>query len=89
MEEVPQEDDVDGSVMAEDNRGFCGNDAVSSIAASPELILIPAPVRTSMHNQQAVKGHGTKDHPYELDFAPAVHSACRLSPETCCKQRDH
>ena len=79
VEESPQEDDV----MDEDNEEESHSDAdVSSTAVSPEPIPIPAPVRASMHNQKAVKGRGTKDCPYDLDFAPSVCQSCGLSPES-------
>ena len=89
MEEPPQEDDLDGSAMAEDDGGFLGDAAVSSTAVSPEPIPIPAPVRVSMRTQQAVKGHGTKDHLYKLDFTPAICGTHGSSSGTCCKWRDH
>ena len=54
--------------MAEDEGSFRSDAEVSSTVVLPELILIPAPVRASVHTQQAVKGRGTKNHPYELDF---------------------
>ena len=82
-EEVPQEDDVNGSAMAEDDKGFHSDAGIFSTAVSPEPIPIPAPVRASVHNQQAVKGHGTKDYPYELDFTPTICRAHGVSPETC------
>ena len=88
-EEVPQEEDLDGSAMVEDKEGFHSDAGVSSTAVSPEPIPIPAPVSASVHTQQAVKGHGTKDHPYNLDFTPAMHRGHRVSPGACCKQRDH
>ena len=88
-EEAPQEDDINDSAMAKDNEGFCSDADVSSTAASPKLILIPAPVRASMHNQKAVKGRGTKDHPYKLGFAPAIRRAHGVSLGTHQEQRDH
>ena len=72
-EEAPQEEDLDGSATAEDDEGSHSDVGVSSTAVSPEPIPIPAPVRASMRTQQAVKGRGTEDHPYKLDFTPAVH----------------
>ena len=79
VEESPQEDDV----MDEDNEEESHSDAdVSSTAVSPEPIPIPAPVRASVHNQKAVKGHGTKDCPYDLDFAPSIRRSHGLSPES-------
>ena len=71
-EETPQEEDLNGSAMVEDKEKFCSDVGVSSTAVLLEPILIPAPVRASVHTQQAVKGCGTKDYPYELDFAPAM-----------------
>ena len=68
--------------MVEDDEGSCSDVGVSSTAVLPKPIPIPAPVRASMHTQQAVKGRGTKDHPYNLDFTPAVHSGCGVSPRT-------
>ena len=87
VEETPQEED--GSAMVEDEGSFHSDAGVSSTAASPKPIPIPAPMRASVHTQQAVKGCGTKNHPYELDFAPAVHRGHGISPETRRKQRDH
>ena len=72
-EEAPLEEGLDHDAMAEDEVNFCSDAEVSSIVASPKPIPIPAPVRASMRNQKAVKGHGTKDCPYDLDFAPSVH----------------
>ena len=83
VEEVPQEEDLDGDAMAEDKVCFHSDAGVSSTAALPEPIPIPAPVRASVYNQKAVKGRGTKDYPYNLDFAPSVHRGCGVSPETC------
>ena len=68
-EEAPQEEDLDGDAMVKDEGGFCSDAGVSSTVVSPEPILIPAPVRDSVHLQKAVKGCGTKDCPYDLDFA--------------------
>ena len=87
-EEAPQEDDLDGSAMVEDEECFHSDVGVSSTAVSPEPIPIPTPMRASVHTQQAVKGHGTKDHPYNLDFTPAVCRGCGVSPETHRQQRD-
>ena len=58
-EETPQEED--GSTMVEDEGSFCSDAGVSSTVVLPELIPIPipAPVRASVHTQQAVKGCGT------------------------------
>ena len=50
-EEAPQEDDIDGSAMAKDDEGFHSDAGVSSTVMLPEPILIPAPVRASVHNQ--------------------------------------
>ena len=72
VEESPQEDDLDGDAMVKDKGSFCSNAGVSSTAVSPEPILIPAPVRDSVRFQKAVKGCGTKDCPYDLDFTPSV-----------------
>ena len=47
VEEAPQEED--GSTMVEDKGSFRSDAGVSSTAASPELIPIPAPVRANMH----------------------------------------
>ena len=58
--------------MDKDDDEGSHDDAVSSTAISPELIPIPAPVRAPVRNQKAVKGCGTKDCPYNLDFAPSV-----------------
>ena len=72
IEETPQEVDLDGDAMIEDEGGFCSDAGVSSTVVSPEPIPILAPVRDSVHFQKAVKGCGTKDCPYNLDFAPPV-----------------
>ena len=87
-EEALPEDDLDGSVMAEDKEISHSDVGVSSTAVSLEPIPIPAPVRASIHTQQVVKGRGTKDHPYDLDFTPAVHRGHGVPPETHHKQRD-
>ena len=88
-EEAPQEDNVDGSAMAEDDEGFHSDVGVSSTVVSPKPILVPAPVRASVHTQRAVKGCGTKDYPYKLDFAAAMHRGRGVPLGTHCKQRDH
>ena len=72
--------------MIEDEGSFRSNVGVSSTAVSPEPILIPAPVRDSVHFQKAVKGRGTKDCPYDLDFTPSVHRSRGVPPES---RRDH
>ena len=74
--------------MVEDEESFHSDAGVSSTVVSPKPIPIPAPVRASMHTQQAVKGRGTKDHPYDLDFTPTVHRGRGVSPETRCQRRD-
>ena len=81
-EEAPQGDTPNGSAMAEDDKGFRSGAGVSSTAVSSKPIPIPAPVRASVCNQQAIKGHGTKDYPYELDFAPTICRACGVPLET-------
>ena len=70
-EEAPQEEDLNGDTMVEDE-GFRSDTGVSSTAVSPKPIPILAPVRASVHYQRAVKGCGTKDCPYDLDFAPPI-----------------
>ena len=67
-----QEEDLDGDAMVEDEENSRSDAGVSSTAVSPEPIPIPAPVRASIRYQKAIKGHGTKDCPYNLDFAPSV-----------------
>ena len=83
MEESPQEEDLDGDVMIEDEGGFCSDAGVSSTVVSPEPILITAPVRDSVRFQKAVKGRGTKDCPYNLDFTPSIHRSRGVLPESC------
>ena len=81
-EEVPQEEDLDGDTMVEDEGSFCSDAGVSSTVVSPKPIPIPAPVRASVHYQKAVKGRGTKDYPYNLDFAPPVCQSHGVPPES-------
>ena len=85
-EEAPQEED--GSTMVEDEGSFCSDAGVSSTAVSPKLILIPAPVRASMHTQRTFKGCGTTDHPYDLDITPTMCRGRGVSPETHRQHRD-
>ena len=82
VEELPQEEDLDGDTMVEDKGSFRGNAGVPSTAVSPEPILIPAPVRDSVCFQKAIKGRGTKDCPYDLDFTPSVLRSHGVSPES-------
>ena len=82
VEESPQEEDLDGDAMIEDEGSFCSNAGVSSTVVSPEPIPILAPVRDSVHFQKAVKGHGTKDCPYDLDFTPSVRRSRGVPPES-------
>ena len=72
VEESPQEEDLNGDTMIEDEGGFHSDAGVSSTVVLPEPILILAPVRDSVRFQKAVKGCGTKDCPYDLDFTPSV-----------------
>ena len=81
VEESPQEEDLDGDAMVEDEGSFRSNAGVSSTAVSLEPIPIPAPVRDSVRFQKAVKGRGTKDCPYNLDFTPSVHRSRGVPPE--------
>ena len=81
-EEAPQKEGLDGDTMTEDEVCFCSDVGVSSTAASPEPIPIPALVRASVHYQKAVKGCGTKDCPYDLDFAPPVCQSRGIPPES-------
>ena len=71
-EEAPQEEDLNGDTMVEDGGSFHSDAGVSSTVVSPEPIPILAPVRASVCYQKAVKGCGTKDCPYDLDFAPPI-----------------
>ena len=75
--------------MIKDEGSFCSNAGVSSTAVSPKPIPIPAPVRDSVRFQRAVKGCGTKDCPYDLDFTPSVHRSCGIPPESCRDRRVH
>ena len=51
-EEAPQEEDLDGDAMIEDEGSFHSDAGVSSTVVSPEPILILAPVRASVHYQK-------------------------------------
>ena len=89
VEELPQEEDLDGDTMIEDEGGFCSDVGVSSTAVSPEPIPVLAPVRDSVCFQKAAKGCGTKDCPYNLDFTPSVRRSHGIPPESCrdCRVR--
>ena len=86
VEESLQEEDLDGDAIVEDEGSFHSNAGVSSTAVSLEPILILAPVRDSVRFQKAVKGRGTKDCPYNLDFTPSVRQSHGIPPES---HRDH
>ena len=79
-EETPPEED--GNATVEDKGSFCSDAGVSSTAVLPKPIPIPAPVRASVCNQKAVKGCGTKDCPYDLDFALPVRRSRGIPPES-------
>ena len=68
--------------MIEDEGSFCSHAGVSSTAVSPEPILIPAPVRDSVRFQKVVKGRGTKDCPYDLDFTLSIRRSHGVPPES-------
>ena len=70
-EEAPPEEDLNGDAMVKDEGRFCSDAGVSSTVVPLELIPIPTPVRASVRTQKAIKGHGTKDCPYDLDFVPS------------------
>ena len=88
-EETSQEEDLDGDAMVKDEGSLHSDAGVSSTVVLPEPIPIPASVRASMCTQQAVKGHGTKDNPYDLDFTPTVCRGRGIPPETHRQRRDH
>ena len=68
--------------MVEDEGGLRSDAGVSSTVVLPEPILVPAPVRDSVCFQKAVKGRGTKDCPYDLDFTPSIRQSCGIPPES-------
>ena len=81
-EEAPWEEDLNSDTMVKDEGSFRSDVGVSSTVVSPKPILIPAPVRASMCNRRAVKGRGTKDFPYDLDFTPSIHRSRGVPPES-------
>ena len=89
VEETPQEEDLNGDAMIEDKGGFRSDAGLSSTVVSPEPIPILAPVRDSVCFQKPVKGRGTKDCPYDLDFTPSVCQSCGIPPESCQDHRVH
>ena len=82
VEESPQEEDLNGDAMIKDEGSFRSNAGVSSTAVSPKPIPILAPVRDSVCFQKAVKGRGTKDCPYDLDFTLPICRSCGVPPES-------
>ena len=82
VEEDPQEENLDGDAMIEDEGSFRSHAGISSTAVSPKPIPIPAPVRDSVRFQKAVKGCGTKDCPYDLDFTPSILRSRGVPPES-------
>ena len=82
VEEAPQEEDLNGDAMVKDEGSYRSNAGVSSTAVSPKPIPILAPVRDSVRFQKAVKGRGTKDCPYDLDFTPSVRQSHGVPPES-------
>ena len=89
VEEAPQEEDLDGDAMVEDKVSSRSDMGVSSTVVSPKPILILAPVRDSVCFQKAVKGHGTKDCPYDLDFTLSIHRSRGVPPESRQDRRVH
>ena len=83
----PSEEGANYSVIAKDDNVTPVNTAVSSTVVSPEPIPIPAPVRACMCYQQAIKGRGTKEQPYELDFTPTTHRSCVVPSRACSTGR--
>ena len=89
VEESPQEEGLNGDTMIKDEGGFRSDAGVSSTAVSPKPIPIPAPVRDSVRFQKAVKGHGTKDCPYNLDFTLSICRSHGVPPESRQDRRVH